>query len=403
VKVERSKHVVLVTPPAVERAGEVWPLVGPHTVVVCADHEQAAQWAAAAPTELRAHAITGLTRSAALLKEGRVGLVAGAAADLAALVARSALKLDAIDTVVLAWPETFSDTLDGLLAELPEARRIVLAWDPGALRDFIERHAYRAEIVGTLPVDEAGNALRPVCSARYAVVPASRRAAAVRETLDTLRAARPYVWNGGPVAPPEGKVDAVVCVALPAREQLSALAEVGPPVVLITSSQLPYLKSVAALKPLTLPPGTDRAQDRVAALRARIADQLERGNVDAELVLLEPLFERWDPAEVAAALLALSHQPSAVSTELPEPPAPGDTWVKLFLTVGRKDRVAPKDLVGALIKEVGLEKGQLGRIEVKETFSLVEVAPAVAEQAMRRLGGISIRGRRVSARMDRDA
>ncbi len=57
--------------------------------------------------------------------------------------------------------------------------------------------------------------------------------------------------------------------------------------------------------------------------------------------------------------------------------------MKLFLTVGKKDHVGPKDLVGVVIKEVGLEKGQLGRIEVKETFSL-EVAPSVAS---RRCGG----------------
>jgi len=141
VKVERSRHVVVVSPPAVERAGAVWPLVGPNTVVVCADHEQAAQWAAAAPPQHRAHAVTGLARSAALLKEGRVGLLAGAAPDLAALVARTALKLDAVETIVLAWPETFSDSLDTLLDEDPDARRVVLSWNPGALHDFLERHA----------------------------------------------------------------------------------------------------------------------------------------------------------------------------------------------------------------------------------------------------------------------
>jgi hypothetical protein len=42
-----------------------------------------------------------------------------------------------------------------------------------------------------------------------------------------------------------------------------------------------------------------------------------------------------------------------------------------------------------------------GRIEVRETHSLVEVAPAVAEEAVKRLGGVSIRGRRVTARVDR--
>ena len=400
-KVERSRHVVIVTPPAVERAGAVWPLVGPNTVVVCADDEQAAQWAAAAPPQHRAHAVTGLARSAALLKEGRVGLLAGAAPDLAALVARTALKLDAVETIVLAWPETFSDSLDTLLAEAPDARRVVLSWNPGALHDFLERHARRAEIVGPLPLDADGRPLSPVCSARYAVVSAARREAAVREALDALRATRPYVWNGGPVTAADGGADAVICAALPTREELTALAGIGKPVVLVAASQLPYLRSLAALTPLTLAPAADRAQDRVGSLRARIAERLEGSDVDAELALLEPLFERWDPAEVAAALLAISRQPSAVSPEPASPPASGGSWVKLFLTVGKKDGAGPKDLVGALIKEVGLEKGQIGRIEVKETFSLVEVAPAAAEQAVRRLGGVSIRGRRVAARLDR--
>ena len=104
-KVERSRHVVLVTPPAVERVGaEVWDLLSPTSlvVVICADHEQAAQWAASAPADYRAHAVTGLARTAALLKEGRIGLLAGTPADLAGLVTKSALKLDAIETVVLA-------------------------------------------------------------------------------------------------------------------------------------------------------------------------------------------------------------------------------------------------------------------------------------------------------------
>jgi hypothetical protein len=405
VKVERSRHVVLVVPPAVERAGAVWEFVGQHSIVICADHEQAAQWAAAAPAEHRAHAVTGLTRSATLLKEGRVGLLAGAAADLAALVARSALKLDTVDTVILAWPETFADDLDALLAEAPEARRVVLSWNPPALGDFLERHARRAEVVGALPLDQEGGPLKPACSARYAVVAASRRPAAVREALDALRALRPYVWTGGPVNPPEPPSDAVVCVTLPSREELRALAAVAPSVVLITASQLPYLRSIASLTPLALPGETDRAQDRAAALRARIAERLGAGDVGAELALLEPLFERYDPAEVAGAILALQREGRREKGDVrsDEQPAGGAAWVKVFVTVGKKDKAGAKDLVGALIREVGLEKGQIGRIEVRDTHSLVEVAPAVADQAVRRLGSVTIRGRRVTARLDRSA
>lgn len=402
-KVERSRHVVLVLPPAVERASDVWPLIGSNAVVICADHEQAAEWAVAAPAEHRAHAVTGLTRSAALLKEGRVGLLAGAAADLSALVARSALKLASVDTIVIAWPESFSDTLDALLAEAPEARRIVLSWNPPALGDFLERHARRAEVVGALPLDADGKLLSPACSARYAVISSARRTGAVREVLDAVRAVRPYCWSGGPVAAPGAAPDVVVCAALPTRDELTTLAAIGKPVLLITSSQLPYLKSVAALTPLGLQPGADRAQDRAALLRARISEQLERGNVDAELIMLEPLFEKWDPAEVAAALLAMSRQPSAVGEDDAGITAAPDQWVKVFVNVGKKDRAGPKDLVGALIKEVGLEKAQIGRIDMRESFALVEVAPAAADTVVRRMTGVTIKGKRVSAKLDQGA
>ena len=395
------RHVVLVIPPAVERAGKAWELMGARAVIVCADHEQAMLWADAAPAELRAHAVTGLARAAALLKEGRVGVLAGSPADLAALVTRSALKLDTLETLVIAWPESFSADLDTLLGEAPEARRVILSWDPHGLTDFIERHARRAEIVGDIPLDSSARPLGSVASARYAVVPAARRAVAVRNVLDAVRSVRPYVWKGGDVTAPAELPDAVVATTLPTREELRLLAAIAQPLVVALASQIPYLKSIASLSPFALPSAADRAQDRGAALRAAISARLTHSDVDAELAVLAPLFEEHDPALVAGALLAISRQPSAVSQ--PSPAAsPQSGWAKVFVTVGTKDRASAKDLVGALIKEVGLQKGQIGKIDVRETFSLVEVSPDAAEQAVRRLSGISIRGRRVSARPDRE-
>ena len=394
------RHVVLVTPPAVERAGKAWELMDPRAVIVCADHEQAVLWADAAPAERRAHAVTGLARTAALLKEGRVGVLAGSPADLSALVARSALKLDTLETLVIAWPESFSAELDTLLGEAAEARRVILSWDPHGLTDFIERHARRAEIVGDIPLDSVGKPLGPVASARYAVVPAARRAVAVRDVLDAVRSVRPFVWNGGDVTPPAESPDAVIATTMPTREELRLLVAIAQPLVVALASQIPYLKSIASLSPLTLPSRADRAQDRNAALRAAISAHLTQGDVDAELAVLAPLFEEHDPAMVAGALLAISRQPPAVSGQPPEQQSSAP-WVKLFVTVGTKDRASAKDLVGALIKEAGLQKGQIGRIDVRETFSLVDVAPEIMDQAVRRLAGVSIRGRRVTARPDR--
>ena len=400
-KAERSRHVVLVSPPAVERAERVWELVDRNAVVISADYEQATQWAEYAPAEYRAHAVTGLTRTAALLKEGRVGLLAGSPTDLAALLARSALKLDTLETVVIAWPEGFADGLDALLAEAPNARRIVLSWNPPALADFLERHARRAEVVGNLPLDPDGKPLGPVGSARFAAVAATRRRAGLRDALDMLRATKPYVWTGGEIAAPKD-TDVVVATTLPTREELQGLIAIASqPVVLALASQVAYLRSIAALTPLSLPSAADRAQDRSSALRVQILDRLG-GDLDAELAVLTPLFEEHDPAMVAAALLAISRQPSAVSVQPRDAEiGTGGAWMKIFVTVGTKDRASAKDLVGALIKEAGLQKGQIGKIEVRESFSLVEIAPPSVDQAVRRLSGVAIRGRRVTARPDR--
>src|SRR5256884_59427 len=152
--------------------------------------------------------------------------------------------------------------------------------------------------------------LGPLGPARYAVVPRVRRDAAVRDVLEALDAQRPFLWDGGPLdAPTPAPPDAVLCTRLPTREQFAALARLGEPVVLATAAQLPYLRSVAApLMPVPLPSAADRARDRIDALGAEIERLVAHGGVDAELALLSPLFERFDPAEVAAALLALRRQ-----------------------------------------------------------------------------------------------
>jgi len=191
---------------------------------------------------------------------------------------------------------------------------------------------------------------------------------------------------------------------LPTREEFRTLAAIAQPLVVALASQIPYLKSIASLSPFPLPSLADRAHDRNAALRAEISTRLTHSDVDAELAVLAPLFEEHDPALVAGALLAISRQPStaAISHQPSAVSQPEGGWARVFVSVGRKDQASAKDLVGALIKEAGLQKGQIGKIDVRESFSLVEVAPAALDQAVRRMTGVAVRGRRVTARVDRD-
>jgi ATP-dependent RNA helicase DeaD len=257
-------------------------------------------------------------------------------------------------------------------------------------------------VVGDLPVSEDARPLPPVGPARYVLAPRDRRSVALRAALDALDPARVLVWrHGDPL--PAAPAGTVICADLPGRTELSTLSGAGDVVVLCAAGQLPYLRSIATpLRPLPLLAAVQDAADRTAALRARVAARLAQGDVDAELALLAPLFEKFDAAEVAGALLAVTRDAApGAPREAAAAPAGPQGWMKVFVNVGAKDRAAAKDLVGALIKEVGLEKTDIGRIEVKESFSLVDIAAASAERAVARLTGLTIRGRRVNAKLDR--
>ncbi|HUK22453.1 MAG TPA: DbpA RNA binding domain-containing protein [Gemmatimonadales bacterium] len=419
---ERGRPVVLVTPPEPEQARAVWDLVpaaehGRFALIVCADHSTAILWGDNAPAERRVHVVTGLARSARVLREREPAsgvyppaLVAGEIGDLAALVTRSVLKLESLAAIIVAWPESVvtSDhaaTLDTVLAGAHGARRIILSWNPAELTDFLERQAHRAEIVGSLSVSREGARLGPVAPARYVIVPPERRGAAVRDVIDALDPRQPFVWPNDGEIPPAG-TDLVICRLLPTRTQFAELCKAGPVTILTAPLGLSYLRSLAApLEPVNLASEADRARDRGASLRARLTTLLEQSRLEPELALLDPLFERFDPALVAGAVLALQReQAKSGKGELSaSTPVASEQRAKIFLNVGKKDKASAKDVVGALIREVGLAKGDIGRVDVRETFSIVELSAARVTEAVQALGRVTIRGRRVTARLDRYA
>jgi ATP-dependent RNA helicase DeaD len=267
-----------------------------------------------------------------------------------------------------------------------------LSWNPTGLEALLDAHARRPHVVGDLPIGENARPLPAVGAARYVLTGPGGCDTAVSAALDALDPGSAFVWQRG--VEPSGPVNVVLCADLPTREELSTLGTAGAPVLVLAPEQLPYAKSIASpLTPVPLPPGGTAAREARAAIAAR----LERGNLAAELALLAPLFERYDAAEVAAAVLAVSREAGSGKGEAGSVNA---ARVRIHVSVGKKDRAAAKDIVGALIREAGLSKDDIGRIDVRDTFSLVEVAGSAAERAVARLSGMMIRGRRVNARID---
>jgi ATP-dependent RNA helicase DbpA len=66
---------------------------------------------------------------------------------------------------------------------------------------------------------------------------------------------------------------------------------------------------------------------------------------------------------------------------------------------GRKDKIRPGDVLGALTGEAGFSGAQIGKINVTEFNTYVAVERAIAREALRKLNAGKLKGRKVKARM----
>ena len=169
--------------------------------------------------------------------------------------------------------------------------------------------------------------------------------------------------------------------------------------------------------------------------RSLVRARVERGGTDAELLVLRPLVEEFGTARVAAALSdllrrsgggdaavrpwadveAASRGGEQTRTTHPSPEratagASGggpahrgarSSWSRVFIGAGSRDSVKVGDLVGAITGETGIAGAQIGKIEIRGSFSLVEIDSQVVDRVIEKLDGTPIRGREVTVKHDK--
>ncbi len=183
----------------------------------------------------------------------------------------------------------------------------------------------------------------------------------------------------------------------------------GQATVLLLPREVPHFRDTArrtGYRVRPLPPPESVVEDRISEIRVRLEEAATRGDLSPLYLVLEPLLERFSPQELAAAALALLiPQPAtadtpASTTRRAEKATGTDGWTRLFVSIGEMEGVKPSDLLGALAGESGVDGSSFGKIDIRDTYSLVEVRPSEAERIIKAVNGSSIRGR--SARVDYD-
>lgn len=354
------------------------------------------------------------------------------------------------------------ESLEILLAEVPkEASRIVVTDQlTPEVEAFIERHLRRASRVAAADVAEAGTEL-PI---RYVTTATASRRAALRRLLDELDppsavviahdagglaearqavAALGYVGDETVRVVSEPIAEATALVVLydlpTSPADLVQIASAAPAnvVALVTPRQLPALRrlTTGSVEPLDLSHAPARAKSRDDRLRAALRAELQASFPAREVMALEPLLAEFDGLEIAAAALRLFERdrverPRRVEAERPvarsedriadradradrpsrpERPERGERaaaprgqseFTRIFLSIGERDGVRPGDIVGAIAGESGVSSERIGKVIIRDGHTIAEVAAGDADTVIEKMNGVSLKGRRLTARVD---
>jgi ATP-dependent RNA helicase DeaD len=173
------------------------------------------------------------------------------------------------------------------------------------------------------------------------------------------------------------------------------------------------------IEPGRIPTLADVRARRIAALTSAIRDALVEDAFDAYRVAVQGLADDYDALDIAAAAAKLAAEathgdrgdegPDVIEAgPVREPrdasaaPRKGrhrdERMARVFIHLGPRHGVRPKDIVGAIANEASLPGTAIGAIEIGETHALVEVPDAAADDVVRALARSTLRGRRARAR-----
>jgi ATP-dependent RNA helicase DeaD len=153
------------------------------------------------------------------------------------------------------------------------------------------------------------------------------------------------------------------------------------------------------LTPGRIPSVADVARRRRERFKKQVAEAIEAGDLEAQLLLVEELCEEYEATEIAAAALKLLAEREKEGMRVE--PMDGDGvaaepgMTRLFLGAGRKDGIRPLDVVGAIANEAGLPGRQVGTIDILDHVTFVEVPEEAAARVIAAMRKTTLRGRRV--------
>jgi ATP-dependent RNA helicase DeaD len=189
----------------------------------------------------------------------------------------------------------------------------------------------------------------------------------------------------------------------------------GEAISFVTPRETRLLRAIekanhSKLEQMKLPSVDDVNATRVAKFTEAITKALGDDQIDVFRELVRGYEQEHDvPAQdIAAAIAVLAQDGEPLLLEdIPEPPPQKRTpreasssLVPWRIAVGKRHHVEPRQIVGALANEGGLQRRDFGRIDIRPGFSTVELPADLSKETLDKLSRTRISGVLIDLRRD---
>jgi ATP-dependent RNA helicase DeaD len=151
------------------------------------------------------------------------------------------------------------------------------------------------------------------------------------------------------------------------------------------------------VKRANVPTQKDMVEAQLHHLKDKVALMVKEGGLDYyEKVLADICDEGLSVNELAAILLKMTLAPKRETPNEPVEKKNGDAnKIRLHITLGRRDKLRPGDIVGALTGECNVSGKDIGVIDIFDSYSYVEVAQQDVKRILKGMNKNKIKGKRV--------
>jgi ATP-dependent RNA helicase DeaD len=150
-----------------------------------------------------------------------------------------------------------------------------------------------------------------------------------------------------------------------------------------------------------LPSAADVVKAKEKNIAREIAGIITENKQAGYVPAVKELSDRYDLSDIAAAALYTAYgERKEMSLE---ERAEDIGTVRLFMTVGRKDNIKAADIVKSIVSEAHIPFRKIGKINVFDKFTFVEVPREFSDRIIRSVNDIMMKGRRVKVQQAKPA